>query len=357
MIDWAPVRVVLEWGVRDQVFPGAVVEAGRSDGALWRHSVGRLTYEDGAAPVTSDTVYDLASLTKVLATTTVAMRLADRGQLDLDRPVAAYVASWSAPDRRAVTVRDLLTHASGLPGWVPLHETCRGIEAFVAAICRTPLAYVPRSQSVYSDLGYILLGHILADVTGTPLDGSARQVWAAMGTDVVSGLGFRPLADWLERTAPTRREDARGVLVPGDVADTNPWALGGVAGHARMFGVAAGVGAFARTLLLTHDGRGAADFVAPRTLAQFTVRCDVPGSSRALGWDTMVPSSSCGTRLSPGAFGHTGFTGTSVWIDPEADLYVVLLSNRVHPRAAGPDGIQTIRRAVHDAVVAAIRLE
>jgi CubicO group peptidase (beta-lactamase class C family) len=122
-----------------------------------------------------------------------------------------------------------------------------------------------------------------------------------------------------------------------------------------MFGVAAGVGAFARTLLWTRAGHGPAGFVDARTLTQFITRSDVPRSSRALGWDTMVPTSSCGGCLSPRSFGHTGFTGTSLWIDPDADLYVVLLSNRVHPRAAGPDGIQLIRRAVHDAVVRALR--
>jgi CubicO group peptidase (beta-lactamase class C family) len=355
VIDWAPVRVVVDWGVRDEVFPGAVVEAGRSAGVLWRDAIGRFAYDGTAAPVTVDTVYDLASLTKVLATATVAMYLTDRGRLDLDRQVAAHVSEWSLPDRRAVTIRDLLTHASGLPGWMPLHQSCRGIESVVSAICRTPLAYTPRSQSLYSDLGFILLGHILEDVTGTRLDAASGQVWAAMGTEVVSGLSFRPPADWVARTAPARRDDERGVISPGDVDDTNAWALGGVAGHAGMFGVAAGVGAFARTLLWTRAGHGPAGFVDARTLTQFITRSDVPRSSRALGWDTMVPTSSCGGCLSPRSFGHTGFTGTSLWIDPDADLYVVLLSNRVHPRAAGPDGIQLIRRAVHDAVVRALR--
>lgn len=355
MIDWAPARVVVEWGVRDRVFPGAVVEAGRSAGALWRDAIGRFTYEDSAAPVTAETVYDLASLTKVLATATVAMCLTDRGQLDLDRPVADHVPEWSATDRCAVTIRDLLAHSSGLPGWAPLHQACRGIASFVSAICRTPLAYPPRSQSLYSDLGFILLGHVLENVTGARLDEISRQVWAPMGADVDSGLWFRPPVDRVARTAPTRLDDERGVIAPGDVDDTNAWALGGVAGHAGMFGVAAGVGAFARTMLSTRAGRGPSGFVGPGTLTQFTTRGDVPDSSRALGWDTMVPTSSCGHFLSPRSFGHTGFTGTSVWIDPDADLYVVLLSNRVHPRATGHDGIQLIRRAAHDAVVRALR--
>jgi CubicO group peptidase (beta-lactamase class C family) len=158
------------------------------------------------------------------------------------------------------------------------------------------------------------------------------------------------------RTAPTRLEDERGPLVPGDVDDTNAWALGGVAGHAGMFGTAAGVGTFARAVLRTIGGArpGEGGLAEPRTLEQFATKSTVPGSSRALGWDTMLPTSSCGTRMSAQAIGHTGFTGTSLWIDPEADVYVVLLTNRVHPRAERDDGIQGVRRALHDTVMETI---
>jgi CubicO group peptidase (beta-lactamase class C family) len=154
--------------------------------------------------------------------------------------------------------------------------------------------------------------------------------------------------------APARAEDERGRLAAGEVADTNAWAMGGVAGHAGMFGTAAGVGAFARAVLagVRGVGGGPGAVAEPATVRRFVTRSSVPGSSRALAWDTMLPSSSCGTLMSGAAFGHTGFTGTSLWIDPRADVYAVLLSNRVHPQAEDAEGIRAVRRAFHDAVMA-----
>jgi CubicO group peptidase (beta-lactamase class C family) len=306
--------------------------------------MGTLTY-DGAAPqAREDTIFDLASLTKVLSTTPLVMRLVERGVLGLDDPIARHLETWRGSDREAITIRDLLSHSSGLPAHYPYHRTLRGRSPIEHAIASTPLDYPPNTRSIYSDLGFMLLGFILADVS--PLDTQFEALRRQMLNP--EALQFFPPEAWKRRTAPTRDTSNRGLLV-GDVDDDNAWALGGAAGHAGLFGTAAAVGTCARHFMQVLSGRVGA--VQPQTMHTFiTRRADVPGSSRGLGWDTMLPTSSCGTLMSPRAFGHTGFTGTSLWIDPDNDVYVVLLTNRVYPDASN-DAIQEVRRAVHDAVM------
>ena len=311
--------------VRSRAFPGAVVETGGRDGVRWRAAFGTLTYAEDSPRVTPETIYDLASLTKVIATATQAKRAVDAGALALDARVAAYLPAWRGDDREAVTIADLLEHASGLTAYLPFFRDHHGRAEFEHAICTLPLEYAPRTQSIYSDLGFILLGFILEDA-GFPLDRSGFCT-------------FRVRHELRARCAPTELDLWRGRLLQGEVHDENCWALGGVAGHAGLFGTAEEVGAFARTILNGVDER-------------FVTKSKVPGSSRALAWDTMLPTSSCGTRLSPRAIGHTGFTGTSLWIDPERDLYIVLLTNRVHPTRDN-NAIQPVRRSLHDAIVEA----
>lgn len=344
------VTQILEDAVRARAFPAAVVEVGRSHGVLYREPVGALTYDAGAAPTTDDTIFDLASLTKVLATTPLVMQLVERGQLGLDDPVANHVPAWRGDDRAAVTIRDLLAHCSGLPAWQPYYQRLHGVGVFEAAIASEPLAYRPRERSVYSDLGFMLLGAVLG--RDVPLDDRFVALLRQMG--VAEEIQFRPPSLWKHRTAPTEHDPWRGRWLIGEVHDENAWALDGVAGHAGLFGTAGAVGSCARHLLQVLDGRrGAFGVETARTFVRRWT--DVPGSSRALGWDTMLPTSSCGTRLSSDAFGHTGFTGTSLWIDPARDLYVVLLTNRVHPTREN-DRIGGVRRAVHDAVVADVEM-
>ncbi len=335
---------VLDEAVRRRVFPGATAEVGDTSGPAWQYATGRLAYDGPSPPATLDTLYDLASLTKVVCTTTLVMRLVEEpGELALETPLSALSGEWRGDDRKSVTVRDVLAHASGLPAWLPLYERHTGRPAFERAIGRTPLAYAPRSASVYSDLGFMLLGFVLEDLAGEGLAGQFRRLDAA---DLA--FGASPADLW--RTAPTQRDDWRGRLLRGEVDDRNASALGGVAGHAGLFGTSPGVGAFARRVLRALAGDAGALGVSPRTVRAFTSRAGIPGSSRALGWDTMLPTSSCGTRLSPRAFGHTGFTGTSLWIDPDRGLYGVLLANRVHPAAGDPADILAVRQAFHDAL-------
>ena len=345
---FAAVREVLQRASAEKAFPAAVVEVGDPTRTLWREAYGRLTFDEGAASTRDDTIFDLASLTKVIATAPLVMRDVERGALALDDPVSQHIAGWNGSDRAAVTLRDLLSHSSGLPGHRPFYLDLHGRAKIEAAICATPLEYEPGSKSIYSDLGFMLLGFILQrDATlASRFDAMREQ----MGP--IHDLQFHPPELWIKRTAPTEQDDWRGRLLVGEVHDENASALGGAAGHAGLFGTAAAVGEYARHLLQVLDGRVGA--FRKETLETFiTRRDDVPNSSRALGWDTMLPTSSCGTRMSPRSFGHTGFTGTSLWIDPDRRVYVVLLTNRVHPTRNNP-AITPLRRAVHDAVMQAL---
>ena len=339
-------RAVLERAIAARAFPAAAAEVGIATQPVWQQAFGRLTYEPGARSAALDTVFDLASLTKVIATTPLVMRQIERGRLALDDRIGALLAGWDGDDRAAVTVRDLLSHASGLPAHLPLYREHAGRAAFQRAIAAAPLEYPPRTRSIYSDLGYMLLGFILEDAAPLPEQFDAMR--QQMGP--VQELQFHPPSAWHARVAPTSIDPWRGRLLIGEVEDENAAALGGAASHAGLFGTAPSVGDYARHVLQVLDGRAGA-FRAETLRAFITRRTDVPGSSRALGWDTMLPTSSCGTRLSDSAFGHTGYTGTSLWIDPGRGLYVVLLTNRVHP-TRGNDAIAVVRPAFHDAVVA-----
>jgi CubicO group peptidase (beta-lactamase class C family) len=352
---------LLREAIAGGAFPAASVDVGRAGGPLWRYAIGRLTFDPEAPHAAHDTIFDLASLTKVIATTTLAMRAIDDGRLRLDDRVGAWIRDWRGADRDDVTVRDLLAHASGLTAYLPFFRDYRGRFEFEHAICSLPLEYVPRTQSIYSDLGFILLGFILEDAqpsgpgyrgaSGTmdPSRSLATQFNRLGSFFTAEPLRFNPPRAWRVRTAPTEVDEWRGRLLVGEVHDENTWALGGAAGHAGLFGTAAAVGAFARAALRTIAGESILS--RTETMRAFMARTGVPKSSRALGWDTMLPTSSCGTRLSASSIGHTGFTGTSLWIDWERDLYVVLLTNRVHPTRTN-EAIRTVRPQLHDAIIA-----
>jgi CubicO group peptidase (beta-lactamase class C family) len=345
MPGFGEARAVLDGAIATRAFPAGVVEVGSGTDIWWRQAFGRLNFDATASLTRDDTIFDLASLTKVLATATLAMEQIERGQLDLDDTVTQHLPSWRGADREDVTIRDLLSHASGLPAHVRLFEQFHGRPAIEAAICATPLAYAPRSASVYSDLGFMLLGFMLE--AGTSL--ADRFETLRQRVDGGAEVQFRPPPAWRPRTAPTEHDPWRGRLLVGEVHDENAFALDGVAGHAGLFGTVSAVGSFARHYLQVLAGR--IGIVSQRTLQTFvTRRPEIPRSSRALGWDTMLPTSSCGSRMSPSAFGHLGFTGTSLWIDPSADVYVVLLTNRVHPSRSN-QAIDAVRRALHDAVM------
>ena len=329
---------VLQRGFDEGAFSAVSAEIGRSGGPLWTFAHGRLGLNH-ATPVNESTIFDLASLTKVIATTAAALKLVEQHRLDIEMPVAALLPQWERPGRPTPTVRDLLEHCSGLPAYREYFRQRSGIDAYLLAIAEEPLEYEPRTRAVYSDLGFIVLGAVLERLAGTGLD---RQfhIWKTEA-GIEDPLAYLPPAEWKSRTALTEFDQWRGRQLQGEVHDENAAALGGVAAHAGLFGTASAVGSAARWWMhkLQHDiGR------------QFARRSSAPGSSRALGWDTMLPTSSCGRRLSPGSIGHTGFTGTTLWIDDTRDFYFVLLTNRVHVTRTS-DTIQQVRRDFHDAAI------
>jgi CubicO group peptidase (beta-lactamase class C family) len=332
-------------------FPGGVLAVGYQGKLVHLHPFGRLTYAADARPVTAATLYDLASLTKVVATTTMAMILVDEGRLDLGRRVQEILPGFQGPGKEAVTVRHLLSHSSGLAALAPFFREIRGKEAYLERIQAMELVYPPGSRSVYSDPGIILLGEVLERVAGRTLEEFVRdRVFAPLG---MRETRFRPPPELRDRIAPTEEDPWRGRLVHGEVHDENAFALGGVAPHAGLFGTAGDLARFARMLLDggTFDGRR---IVSRETLELFTRRAGILGSTRALGWDTKsAEGSSAGTLFSERSFGHTGFTGTSLWMDPERRLYVILLTNRVHPTREN-NLIREVRPAVADAVVRAL---
>lgn len=340
-------RQVLREAIGNRAVPAAVVEVGHARGAIWREAFGHLTYEPDAANATQATLFDLASLTKVLATTTIFMRLVDAGTVTLEDPVGRWLPEWRGNDRDHVTVRDLLAHCSGLSAHLPLYESYKGRQEFQRVVCGLALEYTPRTQSIYSDVGFMLLDFISQDASGLSL---GRQFESIARLVAPEFLGFNPPRTWRAHIAPTEVESWRGRLLVGEVHDPNAWALGGEAGHAGLFGSATAIGAFAQWMLRGLN-QGDATLARPETIQLFARRTEIPDSTRALGWDTMKTTSSCGTRMQATAIGHTGFTGTSLWIDWERNLYVVLLTNRVHPSAANT-AIQAVRPAFHDAVVA-----
>jgi CubicO group peptidase (beta-lactamase class C family) len=346
-------RLLLD-AIAARVFPSAVAHIGSSAGLIWRDRLGTRTFEAESVPVTQTTPYDLASLTKPIATTTMVMDLVRRGALRLDEPLASCFSEWRGTDRESVTVRDLLEHSSGLPARL-VDPPPAGRREFEHDICAMPLEYEPRTRSVYSDLGFLLLGLLAEQRAGCALDVGFDRIQRRLASadDV---LATEPLSFGLTgraklEAAPTLPLDGdlrRGRMLVGDVHDNYAAALRGIAGHSGLFGTAAGVAGFARLVLrAARADHAIPEPLTPQDVEAFITKSTVPGSSRALGWDTMLPTSSCGTRMSPAAFGHVGFTGTSLWIDPLRDRYFVLLTNRAYGGGT-LEQMRAVRRAFHD---------
>lgn len=345
-----PARIdsIINAAIADHAAPAMAVAIGRYDRLIYLHSYGRLTYADTAPAVDEHTRFDLASLTKVIATTTAAMMLEEQGKLDINRTVASYLPGFNAPDKKDITVRMLITHRGGLEAFAPLWKTLKGREQYLQAINSRPLAYTPGTKSIYSDWDYVLMGLIVERITGEPLDTyTERTIFAPLG---MMETGFRPDTVDRRHIAPTEIDSLRG-LVWGSVHDENAAAIGGVAGHAGLFSTAHDLAIFAR-MLLNGGSVGSVRLLTPTTIARWTAAQDA-GSSRALGWDTPALHSSAGHYFSPRSYGHTGFTGTSIWTDPERGVWVVLLTNRVYPTRANEKHL-ALRRAVSDAVQEAV---
>jgi CubicO group peptidase (beta-lactamase class C family) len=312
---------------------------------------GRLGWEKSSSPVSADrTIYDLASLTKVIGTTTAVMILFDEGKISLDAPVSLYVPGFSGGAKDRVTVRMLLEHRSGLPAGRDLWRSAHTPEEARAEVISTSLGCEPGRCYEYSDLGADMLGFVVESAANQNLDTFLQErVWTPLG---MTDTGFRPADSLKTRIAPTELNTRRGYSLQGEVHDENAFALGGVAGHAGLFSTAADLAVFAQMMLNGGEYNGTR-IIADSTVALFTTRA---AGTRALGWDTCGGSGSCGRYLGEEAYGHTGFTGTSVWIDPTRDMFVVLLTNRVHDaRAKRPAKvISDVRADLADAAVLAV---
>jgi CubicO group peptidase (beta-lactamase class C family) len=349
---------ILEQAVREHVFPGcafAVLVASDvqpSEGAAF--AVGQLTYEQDASHVEPGTIFDLASLTKVLATTAAVMRLYDRQQLELDVPLADSLpefagAGLSDARRSRVTLRMLLDHSSGLPGYVRLFESASDRLAMIEECLRQPLTADPGTRAEYSDIGFIILGCLVERITGERLDTYCRrEIFAPLG---MSTTRFCP--DEAMRTSIPPTEDDRGFrhrVIQGEVHDENASVMGGIAGHAGLFSSALDPLRLAACMLANGVTPSGTQLFSAQTVARFAERAQQPsGTSRALGWDTPSLPSSSGSLFSRRSIGHLGFTGTSLWIDLEAGIAITLLTNRTWPDRSN-QAIRKVRPRFHDAV-------
>ena len=344
-------------GVTRHVYPGAVVVVGRLEAVLLSRGYGRLTWSTGtASPSPDSTRWDIASLTKVVATTGVAARFVDRGLLDLNAPVSHYLPAFAEAPKAAVTVRMLLNHTSGLPPFIALWRVSATPAAAVASIAAEPLRRPPGTAAEYSDLNAILLGVILEQVGGASLDVLVRR-------EVIEPLGLTHTTFGVEASArglaaPTT---SQGQIRQGTVNDPNAAFLGGVAGHAGLFATAPDLARVARAWL----GQGTLDgvtWVSASTVRQFLLPSAASGT-RLLGWDTPDVTgpepSSFGRHPDPGTYGHTGWTGTQMWIDPARNVYVIFLTNRAYePRVKETlQALRRVRTMLADAVVAAVPME
>jgi CubicO group peptidase (beta-lactamase class C family) len=373
-VDFGRVAEELERAVAAGAFPGAVILVSQGGRVLHHAAVGSRTFEPAATPMRPDTVFDLSSLTKPLATTTAFMLLVKEKKVQLDDRVTRFFHNFGVHGKTHVTFRQLLAHCSGLAAWRPFHREIEQMERqgrlnFLASrgakewvyeqIHRERPEYEIGAKSVYSDLGFMLLGELIELVSRMPLDRfCTERIFRPLGLRAtgfidLTALRTRRLAPVTEMIAPTERCPSRGRVLCGEVHDDNAYAMGGVAGHAGLFATAAEVDALAARLVACW--RGDDDFVPREVVQEFWTRDPtVRGSDWALGWDTPAAAhSSAGTRIARRAVGHLGFTGTSLWIDLERELTVVLLTNRVHPTRDN-DRIRDVRPRVHDAVVEAL---
>lgn len=335
--------------VADSAAPAVAVAVGRHGRLVHLRGYGRVDWAAGSAPVTPHTLFDLASLTKVVATTTAAMILEDEGRLDLDRTVASYLPELSDSTKAGITVRMLLTHTGGLESFAPLFTTYRGRLQYLEQINARPLRNAPGTTTVYSDWDLVLLQLVIERITGKSLDAFVDdRIFAPLR---MRRTDYTPTGVPRSEIAATQVDAMRGGLIWGEVHDPNAWALGGVAGHAGLFSTAADLAVFSQ-MLLNGGEYGGVRIVQPQTLARWTAP-QIRGSSRALGWDTPSGQSSAGRHFSARSFGHTGYTGTSLWIDPERGVFVVLLTTRVNPTDRNDKHV-ALRRAVADAVQSSI---
>jgi CubicO group peptidase (beta-lactamase class C family) len=347
---------VLNEAIAAHAFPGCALGVFAGEKIVFQDALGRFTYDESSPAVTPNTIFDVASITKIAATTAAAMLLYQRGELDIETPLGAslpdFIAGRAADDpARRVTLRHLLAHNSGLPGYVEFFRTAEDAKALLHACLTLPLEAEPGTRAEYSDPGFILLGKALEALTGEPLaTWVQREIFQPLA---MTASVFCPQRDARLSIPPTENDTTfRHRPIQGEVQDENASLLGGVAGHAGLFSNVPDLLRLSRDVLQAAANSGEARVFNAETIGFFAQRQAPRGSSRALGWDTPSENSSSGKHFSPHSIGHLGYSGCSLWIDLEADLAVVLLTNRTWPDRKSQQ-IRAVRPAFHDAVRAA----
>jgi len=353
---FAAADAAIRSGIATGVYPGAVMVAGRADTILYARGYGHLTWNKVSSPPDpSITRWDLASLTKIVATTSTIAILVQQHRVDLDAPVSRYLPEFSGGQKGQVTVRMLLNHTSGMPAYAKLWQSARTVAEARAALFAVPLRRAPGASAEYSDLNAMLAGIVVERVAGQPLDRVAQaEVFQPLG---MLSTRYRPLAADKADAAPTGR--FRGQPVGGVVNDRNAATLGGVSGHAGVFSTGYDLARFAQAWLRAASGHG--DWLKRSTVAEFLAHSASSGT-RVLGWDTPLPpggpkESLYGRCATTSTYGHTGWTGTEIWIDPGEDLFVIFLTNRSFAPKNPPQSflqLKEVRLKVADAVRAAV---
>ena len=318
-------------GIAQQKMPGCVVCFGRRGQIAWLKAYGNKQVEPDVVAMTTETVFDLASLTKPVATATRVMLLVERQQLKLTDTVSSLIPEFEVNEKQAITIRDLLIHQSGLIADNPISDYEQGPELAMQKIYSLKLQNPVGAKFVYSDVNFILLGELVKRISGQTLhEFSSREIFAPLG---MRETGFLPREELKVRAAPTERRDGR--WMQGEVHDPRAWKLEGVAGHAGLFSTADDLAVYAAMML--GGGRlGETHILMPETVSLMTEGVQVSSGTRGLGWDKQTGfSTNKGEALTAAALGHGGFTGTVLWIDPELDLFFIFLSNRVHPNGKG----------------------
>lgn len=361
--DFSDVDYIIENAIRNQVFPSAVLVVGNDKEVIYQNAYGRLTYEDDASPTTMNTIYDLASVTKVIATTSAIMKLYDEGKLDLNQHVTDFIPEFGVNDKGDITVMNLLLHNSGLTAWSPFYERDSSAAQVRAEIYGCSKEYPTGTKTLYSDYNAVLLGDIVGKITGMKLNEYCKtNIFSPLGMTDTDYLLPEPL-DF--RIAPTENDTYwRHRLLIGEVHDETAFLLDGISGNAGLFSTGPDLNKFMQMMLnrgLYVDPRRVPaklrydTLFNPGTVDYFTSKVTGLGyaNTRALGWDTKPEATShppqCGYKFSQNSFGHTGYTGTSVWCDKEKKLIVIFLTNRVYPKR-GNEEIKNIRPKVYDEV-------
>ena len=342
---------IVNAGIRNGAFPCAQVLVAREGLIVYDRAFGTYTYDAGAREIDESSLFDLASVTKVIATTAAVMKLYDEGRLNLDDPVSKYIPQYAQGAKARVTLRHLMLHRGGLPPFKKLWEICKTPQEALDSVFATQLVAAPGDSTIYSDLGLITMGKIVEKITGMTLDSFVlKEYYAPLK---MNNTFFNPSHAIWSHVVPTEYDSVwRKELVRGTVHDENASFIGGVSGHAGLFSTASDLAVFMQ-MLMNNGTYGGVQYLGEKTIVDF-IRTKSPGQERWIGWDMRSPvGSSSGQYFSASSFGHTGFTGTSIWADPERHLFVIFLTNRVYPTRANSK-ISKVRPQLHDAVMRAL---